>query len=131
MPTHEETTPVRLPKVIIDRIRPIVAYRMKNTIYSRLHTLDPEYEPAPSLTAVLSEAIEYYADLCAPIESTPADRLVDPEGNLDFRFVPWSGNTPTPEMRKDFQQSLHNFIHEVWKDYVPSVGAFTKRKKKK
>jgi len=131
MPSHEGTTMVRVPNKLLDRIRPIVAYRMKNMLYSRIHTLSQEKEHSPNMTTIISEAIEFYLDICAPIETTPADRLVDPNDKLDFRFVPWCGNTPKPETREAFQDKLKAFISEVWKEYVPSEGYSPTRKKKK
>ena len=122
---------VLIHNVLIERLRPIVAHRLKNTLYCRIHTLDPEKERYPSQAALINEALEFYLDLIAPISTTPADRLVDQHDELDFRFVPWNGNTPTPQTRQDFQDQLKETIRQLSRDFEYSEGSYNYRKKEK
>ena len=112
--------PVHIYGPLIERLNPIIAYRLKTSAYSRCHTLDQEKEHKPTQQALVNEALEFYLDLIAPIESTPADRMLDHDGELDFRFIPWCGNTPTPQQRDDFQNMLKDFIHTLAQSYLPS-----------
>ena len=122
--TARVPTNIKIYPELLNRLIPIVAYRMKNRVWSRLHSIDQERERKPSMPTLTNEALEFYLDLIAPIESTPADRMADSEGNLDFRYVPWCGNTNTPETRQAFQEHLLKFTRETFDQWS---GTFSER----
>lgn len=112
--------------MLLDRMRPIVSQKLKDTHNIFLHTCDdPEaYEVGrrksapnhrrPSLQACLEEAIELYCDLHCPIETTPLERLSE-GGRLALEFIP--SHDMAPPIHRDtwllaFLRSLETVLED-------------------
>jgi len=87
-PPKDDRWKIKIPACLVARIRPIVAQRKKDTDPVYLHTSDEEL--APSLTALICEAIEYYCDLLLPISTTPCQRITAAHERIKLSWLPHS-----------------------------------------
>ncbi len=95
---------LEIPQYLLDRLQPLVAQRQKDYEEVYLHELD-KWAP-PSRSTILQEAIEWYCDLHNPIDTTPAHRLPDKEGNIDLKVTPHSDILPKERSIAEQQQRI-------------------------
>jgi len=81
--------PLTIEADILSRIVPLVAQRKKDCAYVYTHTNDKLYRP--TIRAICEEAIEFYADIHLPIDTTPNELVVSTGIPNKVEKLPHSG----------------------------------------